>query len=78
MPNETNTYLDGAGAACAVLTPLIHRAMREISSGDQLEVTCDDPAAREGVPAWVRLTGHQLIQTDILDDQRTRFILRKK
>jgi len=78
MPKTTPILLDGTGAACAVLTPLIHRQMRQLTSGDLLEVECDDPAAREGVPAWTRLTGHLLVQTDVLDDRHTRFLIRKK
>ena len=47
-------------------------------SGQLLEVRTDDPAAREGVPAWSRLTGNTLEAIVADDAGRTRFYLRKK
>jgi TusA-related sulfurtransferase len=71
-------FLDAAGETCATLTPLIRAQMAALQSGSVLEVRCDDPAARAGVPAWSRLTGNSLVQTIAEDDERTRFFLRKK
>lgn len=78
MSNTKTHQLDGAGSACAVLTPLIHRAIRELNPGDLLTVTADDPVAREGVTAWCRLTGHELVEMLPIDERRTSFLLRKK
>ena len=49
-----------------------------MEQGQILEVTSDDPAAREGVPAWSRLTGHELVETVHVDDHNTRFFLKRK
>ncbi len=62
MPDRV---LDAPGIACVSLTPLVSRAMAELPPGALLEVRTDDPAAREGVPAWCRLT-HNPLQ-DILE-----------
>jgi tRNA 2-thiouridine synthesizing protein A len=70
--------LDAPGTACATLTPLIKTTMREMESGQILAVTSDDPSAREGVPAWSRLTGNALLATIEEDAERTRFYLRKR
>jgi TusA-related sulfurtransferase len=70
--------LDAPGTACATLTPLIKATMRELESGQILAVTSDDPSAREGVPAWSRLTGNALLATIEEDAERTRFYLRKR
>jgi TusA-related sulfurtransferase len=80
---ETNTpppdaVLDAPGANCANLTPLIRSRIRELTSGQVLEVRSDDPAAREGIPAWSRLTGNPLEAVVADDAERTRFYLRKK
>jgi TusA-related sulfurtransferase len=37
-----------------------------------------DPATRVGVPAWCRLTGHQLVDSREEDAGRTRFWIRRK
>jgi tRNA 2-thiouridine synthesizing protein A len=70
--------LDAHGTACAVLTPLIYRNMRELESGELLEVHTDDAAAREGVPAWTRMTGNTLVEAHPIDETHTTFIIRKK
>jgi TusA-related sulfurtransferase len=79
--NETpaaDDVLEADGATCATLTPLIRARMREVESGSVLEVRTDDPAAREGIPAWSRLTGNELLATVEEDTERARFYLRKK
>ena len=75
IPREV---LEVPGQSCAIVTPLIKQRIRELDSGDVLEVRTDDPAAREGVPAWSRLTGNELLETIEEDRERTRFLIRKK
>jgi TusA-related sulfurtransferase len=75
---EPDAVPDAPGTACATLTPLIRTKMRELASGQILAVRSDDPSAREGVPAWSRLTGNPLLATVDEDAERTRFYLRKQ
>lgn len=77
---RADAVLDGSGLplTCANLTPSIKQRIHELTSGQVLEVRADDPAAREGVPAWSRLTGNELLATVELDAARTIFFLRKK
>ena len=70
--------LEAPGASCANLTPQIRERIMALSSGQVLEVRSDDPAAREGVPAWSRLTGHRLIATLEENASDTRFFLERK
>jgi len=70
--------LEVPGQSCAIVTPLIRQRIRALESGDVLEVRTDDPAAREGVPAWSRLTGNSLVAVEEVDAGRTRFLIRKK
>jgi TusA-related sulfurtransferase len=66
------------GASCAILTPRVKEKMRELESGEVLEVRTDDPATREGMPAWSRMTGNPLLKVVEEDKHRTRFFIRKK
>jgi tRNA 2-thiouridine synthesizing protein A len=75
---QADAVLEAAGETCATLTPAIRAKMRDLGAGQILEVVSDEPAAREGVPAWSRLTGNPLLATAYEDSQRTRFYLRKK
>jgi len=65
-------------ASCALLTPRIKSSLRDLEGGQVLEVRVDDPSARVDVPAWSRLSGHELVATVEEDSERTRFYLRKK
>lgn len=78
MKEEPKAVLDAPGQTCALLTPLIKQAISELQSGDVLEVRCDDPAAREGVPAWSRLTGNELVDQVEESQSKTRFFIRRK
>lgn len=72
-----DAVLDARGEGCATLTPQIRGRIRELSTGQVLEVRSDDPAALEGVPAWSRLTGNELVWTGS-QGVELRFYLRKK
>ena len=69
--------LDAGAAGCGDLTPLIKDRMRELRSGQVIEVLTEEPAAHEGIPAWSRLTGNDLLHVE-RDAGRSRFYLRKK
>ena len=69
--------VDMGQAGCGDLTPLIRGRMRELQSGQVLEVISEEPAAHEGIPAWSRLTGNELIET-VREASRSRFFIRKK
>ena len=74
---EADAVLEAPGTSCVNLTPQIRESIMPLTSGQVLEVRSDDPAAREGVPAWSRLTGHRLIAT-VEENEETRFFLERK
>jgi tRNA 2-thiouridine synthesizing protein A len=69
--------VDLGQAGCGDLTPIIRGRMRELQTGQVLEVISEEPAAHEGIPAWSRLTGNQLLGT-VQEPSRARFFIRKK
>jgi tRNA 2-thiouridine synthesizing protein A len=75
---EPDVRMDLVGQACATLTPMIAARMRQLDSGQVLEVVSDDPTARSGLASWSRLTGNPIVA--IVDDGpgRTRYYLRRK
>ena len=70
--------MDLVGQACATLTPMIAARMRELESGQIMEVVSDDPTARSGLAAWSRLTGNPIVA--IVEDGpvQARYYLRRK
>jgi tRNA 2-thiouridine synthesizing protein A len=74
---KSDAVLDSPGTACAYLTPMIKESIAPLATGQVLEVVSDDPASRQGVPAWSRMTGNPLIAC-VTDGENSRFYLRKK
>ncbi len=70
--------MDLVGQACATLTPIIASRMRQLHTGQVLEVISDDPTARSGLASWSRLTGNPIVA--IVEDGpgRSRYYMRRK
>ena len=70
--------MDLVGQDCSTLTPMIAARMRQLQSGQVLEVVSDDPTARSGLASWSRLTGNPVVA--IVDDApgQTRYFLQRK
>ena len=61
--STADEVLAAPGLACISLTPLIKRTITQLDPGTVLEVQTDDPTARQGIPAWCRLTKNTLLAT---------------
>ncbi len=66
------------GTTCAILTPAIRAKLREMAPGQVLEVRVDDPAAREDLESWSRLSGNELLAEREESSGVLRVWLRKK
>lgn len=56
--------VDALGLLCPM--PIIKTAqkMKEIKSGEILEIISDDPGIKEDMPAWCKSTGNELIDIE--------------
>ena len=66
------------GSTCAVLTPAIKSKLREMQSGQVLEIHVDDPSAREDIESWSRLSGNELLKVVDNEGPKLRFFIKKK
>jgi len=66
------------GTGCARLTPAVKAKLRELQPGQVLEVRVDDPAAREDIASWCRLTGHTLLAVTEAPPQTLHFFVRRQ
>ncbi len=74
---SVNAVCDGGDQGCGGgLLLLMLQAMKRLGTGDILEVRSTDPGVREDLPAWCRMTGHELL-AEQEGDQRNRYFLRK-
>ena len=75
---EMKAESESAGSTCALLTPAIKAKLRELDTGQVLEVRVNDPTAREDIAAWCRLSGNELLAMTKVGQQELRFFVRKK
>jgi len=75
---EFHTDTATNGSTCALLTPAIKSKLREMNSGQVLEVRVDDPAARGDIEAWCRLSGNSLLKMNEAEGPELRFFVKKK
>ena len=74
---QADAVLDAPGIACVSLTPLVNKTIKSLPHGAVLEVRSDDPAAREGMPSWCRLTRNELIDTVEQDNNNCTFYIQR-
>ncbi|MDH5766350.1 MAG: sulfurtransferase TusA family protein [Gammaproteobacteria bacterium] len=55
-------YLDARRMFCPMPVIRTQDKVKELSSGDILEVTCTDPGALNDIPAWCRINGHMVLE----------------
>ncbi len=81
MTTQTNKpkadlVLDTSGLLCPLPVYKSAMAMRQLGSGQVLELICTDPGSLEDIPAMTRQTGDELLSVD--DRQETQvFLIRK-
>ena len=72
----TTTKLDFSGLKCPIPALKTWKALKQLASGDRLEITCTDPLAAIDIPNLVRTTG-DLIER-IANGDTLVFVIRKR
>ncbi len=72
-----DAQFDALGASCATLTPRIRDAVQRLEPGQVLEIVTDDPTAGDGLTAWTRMTGNELIDMTVASDGSDHFFVRR-
>ena len=75
---ELHVEAPETSSTCAVLTPMIRAKLRDVQSGQVLEVRVNDPSARDDIEAWSRLSGNTLLKVVDNEGQVLRFFVKKK
>ncbi|HVN76087.1 MAG TPA: sulfurtransferase TusA family protein [Thermoanaerobaculaceae bacterium] len=74
---EVAASVDGGDAGCATLTPLVKATLRDLASGQVLEIVSSEPSAAQDLASWSALTGNPVIAARS-DGESNRFYVRKK
>jgi tRNA 2-thiouridine synthesizing protein A len=64
----SNHTLDARNMLCPMPVIKTQNKVAELKAGDTLEITCTDPGALNDIPAWCRINGHTVIETQNLDE----------
>lgn len=69
--------VDARGLSCPLPIVKTALAIRELTSGDLIEVLATDPGSSKDFAAWSKTTGHELVEQSV-DGKVFRYVLRKK
>lgn len=61
--------LDARRMLCPMPVIKTQDKVNELSEGDRLSVVCTDPGALNDIPAWCRINGHKIIETNEINDE---------
>jgi len=77
MTLQVARTLDAKGLSCPL--PIVKTAqnMKELESGQMLEVLATDPGSVKDFAAWSKSTGNEIVE-QTQDEKVFRFVLRKK
>jgi tRNA 2-thiouridine synthesizing protein A len=69
-------HLDACGLFCPEPVMLLHNRIRDMASGEVLEVIATDPSTTRDVPKFCLFLGHELLTSSQHDD-RYHYLIRK-
>jgi tRNA 2-thiouridine synthesizing protein A len=69
--------VDARGLSCPLPIVKTALAIRDLHSGDLVEVLATDPGSTKDFTAWTKTTGHELVESSV-DGNVFRYLLRKK
>jgi tRNA 2-thiouridine synthesizing protein A len=68
--------IDCTGLFCPMPIVKTREAIKQIASGQLLEMLSDDPASEADMKSWAKITGHDLVHVE-RDGGVFRFLVRK-
>lgn len=60
--------LDARRLLCPMPVIKAQNRIASMQPGDELEVICTDPGALNDIPAWARINGHEVLESQQDDD----------
>jgi tRNA 2-thiouridine synthesizing protein A len=70
------TTVDAKGESCPGPLVSLAKAIRDVHSGDLLELLATDPGSKSDVPSWAELSGNELVEASE-DGGVFRYVVRK-
>ena len=61
--------VDARRLLCPMPVIRLQDAIKKVTSGEQVEITCTDPGAMNDIPAWCRINKHTLLSSENVDGE---------
>ena len=61
--------LDARRLMCPMPVIKTQNIIKTMVVGDKLRVSCTDPGVMQDIPAWCRINGHTVIETEDIDNE---------
>jgi tRNA 2-thiouridine synthesizing protein A len=61
--------LDARRLLCPMPVIRTQDKIKTLAAGDVLKVTCTDPGVMHDIPAWCRINGHNIVETEEIDGE---------
>ncbi|MEX1033067.1 MAG: sulfurtransferase TusA [Cellvibrionaceae bacterium] len=74
MTYQAAKTLDTSGLLCPEPLMLLHNAVRDVGSGEIIEVIATDPSTTRDIPKFCTFLGHELLSQDQRDDKYYYYI----
>lgn len=76
MTKNADHHLDTSGLTCPEPVMLLHNKIRDMPSGEVLEILATDPATTRDIPKFCNFLGHELLDQQHSDSEY-RYWVRK-
>ena len=73
---EPTVHLDACGLFCPEPVMLLHNRIRDMTSGEVLEIIATDPSTTRDVPKFCLFLGHELLARS-QQNERYHYLIRK-
>ena len=77
MTEQSRFTLDTSGLMCPEPVMMLHAKVREMASGDVIDVLATDPSTTRDIPKFCQFLGHELLEQAEAAGQYT-YRIRKK
>ncbi len=60
---KADHYMDAVGLYCPEPVMMLHNKVRDVATGELLEVVATDPSTQRDIPKFCTFLGHELVST---------------
>jgi tRNA 2-thiouridine synthesizing protein A len=77
METKIDQTLDCKGLSCPMPMMKLAKAMKDLKSGQVLEMLGTDPGTKSDLPKWCEKSGNEMMSEEMLDGGVFRYLIKK-